>query len=422
MIIKILFNLFLTFSLTSLFAQTKVDSLMKVGNKFYKQKLYAKAGSTWEQGALLTENKLAKNTNYSYAASAYASAMDSSNSFKCLELAVYKFGYNDIPSLKNDDSYEFMKTSKRWKNILKFIKPTYTTDPTKLKIIDSDVRNFWLAYDLAQKDSLNAEKIYMENYINKGTMALQFYYLNKIDNINNFVYIHNLRKNYYKSIRTNTLKAGQLKSSYQKSFSNLKKIYSQVIFPPVYFVIGKLNSAGTVSSEGLILGIDQACMSSNIDITELSAWEKANISSFKNLPYTVAHELIHFQQAGMASDTTLLKAAIEEGMADFIGELISGKSANESLLIYGKGKEKIIWDDFKKEMFLNRGYKWIANGGQEDLGDKPSDLGYWVGYQICKAYYEQAQNKTKAIYEMLHIQDYKKFLEKSKIEEKLKKI
>jgi len=194
MIIKILFNLFLTFSVTSLFAQTKVDSLMKVGNKFYKQKLYDKAGSTWEQGALLTENKLAKNTNYSYAASAYASAMDSSNSFKCLELAVYKFGYNDIPSLKNDDSYDFMKTSKRWKNIFKFIKPTYTTDPTNLKIIDSDVRNFWLAYDLAQKDSLNAEKIYMDNYINKGTMALQFYYLNKIDNINNFVYIHNLRK------------------------------------------------------------------------------------------------------------------------------------------------------------------------------------------------------------------------------------
>jgi len=417
---KILITIGLSFSLCSVFSQTKVDSLLRLGNKFYKQKQFDKAAIIWEESASLTENKLAKNTNYSYAASAYASAKDSSNSFKCLELAVYKFGYNDIPSLKNDDSYEFMKTSNRWKNILKFIKPTYTTDPTNLKIIDSDVRNFWFAYDLAQKDSLNAEKIYMDNYITKGTMALQFYYLNKIDNINNFVYIHNLRKNYYKSIRTNTLKAGQLKSSYQKSFSNLKKIYPQAIFPPVYFVIGKLNSAGTASSEGLILGIDQACMSSNIDTTELSAWEKANISSFKNLPYTVAHELIHFQQDGMASDTTLLKAAIEEGMADFIGELISGKSANESLLIYGKGKEKIIWDDFKKEMFLNRGFKWIANGGQKDLGNKPSDLGYWVGYQICKAYYEQAKDKKKAIYEMLHIKDYKKFLEQSKIDERFK--
>jgi len=73
-------------------------------------------------------------------------------------------------------------------------------------------------------------------------------------------------------------------------------------------------------------------------------------------------------------------------------------------------------------MFLNRFYKWIANGGQEDLGGKPSNLEYWVGYQICKAYYEQTQNKTKAIYEMLHIQDHKKFLEESKIEEKFKKI
>ena len=201
---KILITIGLSFSLCSVFSQTKVDSLLRLGNKFYKQKQFDKAAIIWEESASLTENKLAKNTNYSYAASAYASAKDSSNSFKCLELAVYKFGYNDIPSLKNDDSYEFMKTSNRWKNILKFIKPTYTTDPTNLKIIDSDVRNFWFAYDLAQKDSLNAEKIYMDNYITKGTMALQFYYLNKIDNINNFVYIHNLRKNYYKSIRTNT--------------------------------------------------------------------------------------------------------------------------------------------------------------------------------------------------------------------------
>ena len=417
---KILIAIYLIFSLTTAFSQIKVDSLLQAGNKFYKQKQFDKAAIIWENAASLTENKLAKNTNYSYAASAYASAKDSTNSFKCLELAIYKFGYNDIPSLKSDDSYEFMKTSVRWENILKFIKPTYTTDPTKLKIIDTDIHNFWLAYDLAQKDTVNAEKIYTENYINKGTMALQFYYLNKINTINNFVYMHNLRKKYYKSIRTNTLKAGQLKSRYQKSFSNLKKIYPQAIFPPVYFVIGKLNSAGTVSSEGLILGIDQACMSANIDTTELSSWEKANISTLKNLPHTVAHELIHFQQDGMASDTTLLKAAIEEGMADFIGELISGKSANEKLLIYAKGKEKIIWGDFKKEMFLNKGYKWIANGGRKDLGNKPSDLGYWVGYQICKAYYKQAKDKKKAIYEMLHIKDYKKFLEQSKIDEKYK--
>jgi hypothetical protein len=362
MTLKIFLGLTFLFVTNFSYSQSTVDSLMKLGNKLYRQKQFDKAASVWEQGALQVENKLSKNTNYSYAASAYASAMDSTNSFRCLELAVYNLGFNDMPSLTNDNSYDFMKKSKRWKNLLKFIKPTYSTDPNKLKIIDTDVRNFWKAYDLSEKDPLNAKKIYLDNYINRGSMALQFYYLYKIETIENFVYMHNIINKYYASIKTNTLKAGQLKSTYQKSFVNLRKLYPQAIFPPVYFVIGKLRSAGTSSSEGLILGIDQACMSASADTKELSNWEKGNISTFENLPHTVAHELTHFQQDGMASDTTLLKAAIIEGMADFICELISGKSANENLLVYGKGREKEIWTDFKKEMFLNRSSNWIANG------------------------------------------------------------
>ncbi len=56
----------------------------------------------------------------------------------------------------------------------------------------------------------------------------------------------------------------------------------------------------------------------------------------------------------MAGDTTLLCACILEGMADFLGELISGKTSNEQLHIFAKGKEKIIWKNFKKEMYLNK--------------------------------------------------------------------
>lgn len=416
---KLLLGLILTMTYTISFSQTAVDSLLKLGNTFYKKNDFINAAQTWERAAQLTENKLAKNTNYSYAASAYASAKDSSNSFKCLDIAITQLGFNDLPALKNDDSYLFMKQSDRWKKLLSSIKPVYTSNPKAVKIIDTDVINFWEAYDLAKISPEKAEDIYTEQYINNGTMALQFYYLNKISTVTNFVYIHSLREKYYASIRANTLKSAQFKSLYKKSFVNLKKIYPDAIFPPIYFVIGKLNSAGTVSSDGLILAIDQACMSPIADTTELTNWEKHNISSFKNLPYTVAHELIHYEQNGMASDTTLLAAALKEGMADYIGELISGKTANERLKIFAKGKEKSIWEDFKKEMYLDRAYNWIANSEQE-RADKPADLGYWVGYQICKAYYEQAKDKKKAISEMLHIQDYKKFLEQSKLDEKFK--
>lgn len=398
-------------------AQLNVDSLIGAGQKFYKKNQYDTAARLWEQGAMAVTNRLSKNTYYSYSASAYASAMDSVNSFRCLELAVFSYGFNDLPALKNDDAYQFMLSSERWSKIVKSIKPTYSSNPKRIKIIDTDVLNFWKAYDLVEKEKENAKEIYMKNYINNGTMALQYYYVNKIDNIENFVNRHNLKKEYYKSIRASTLKAAELKSTYRKSFIHLKNIYPASIFPPVYFVIGKLNSGGTASSEGLILAIDQACMSAMADTTELSDWEKANISSFKNLPHTVAHELIHFQQDGMASDTTLLAAAIKEGMADFIGELISGQSANPALLAYGNGKEKEVWAHFEKEMYLDVGFKWISNGAQKD---KPSDLGYWVGYQICKAYYEETKDKKAAIREMLNIKDYRKFLEVSKMQIKFK--
>ena len=413
---KILIILFAT---TAFSQQQKVDSLIQTGNTFYKKKQFKTAAEIWEKASELVENKIYKQEYYFYTSMAFAEAKDSTNSFRCIEKSIKLYGYNDLPALKADESFNFMKQSKRWDKIIKSIKIVYTTNPKKVKIIDSDVINFWKANDLVTKNPENAESIYKKQYIDKGTIALQFYYVNKINTIENFVFHHKIKKKYYESIRQNTLNTKKFQSSYQKSFIKLKEIYPQAIFPPIYFVIGKFNSAGTISSDGLILAIDQACMSENAKISELTLWEKNNNSAFDELPYTVAHELIHYEQSGMASSPMLLKAALVEGMADFIGELISGKTANERLHIYAKGKEKSIWADFKKEMLLNDKSNWIANSDQE-TEEKPADLGYWVGYQICKAYYNQASNKKKAIYDMLNIQDYEKFLEESKLDLELK--
>ena len=130
---KVLLALILIITYNISFSQTAVDSLLKLGNTFYKKSDYANAAQGWEKAAQLTENKLARNTNYSYAASAYASAKDSTNSFKCLDIAITQLGFNDLPSLKNDDSYLFMKESSRWKKLLGYIKPTYTTNPKQEK-------------------------------------------------------------------------------------------------------------------------------------------------------------------------------------------------------------------------------------------------------------------------------------------------
>jgi hypothetical protein len=61
---------------------------------------------------------------------------------------------------------------------------------------------------------------------------------------------------------------------------------------------------------------------------------------------------------------------------------------------------------------------WIGNYGNSSEENFP-DLGYWVGYGICKFYYDNASDKKKAISDMLHIKDFKKSLQDSKWEDKL---
>ncbi|NEM98820.1 hypothetical protein GXP69_14040 [Pontibacter sp. BT327] len=54
---------------------------------------------------------------------------------------------------------------------------------------------------------------------------------------------------------------------------------------------------------------------------------------------------------------------------------------------------------------------WLYNGLKST--DKPGDLGYYMGYKICEAYYNNSEDKKQAIKEILDIKDHQAFLEKS---------
>ncbi len=46
---------------------------------------------------------------------------------------------------------------------------------------------------------------------------------------------------------------------------------------------------------------------------------------------------------------------------------------------------------------------------------RPNDLGYRIGYEICRSYYDKAVNKQEAIRDILNVKDFKGFLEKAVI-------
>ncbi|HEV8286423.1 MAG TPA: DUF2268 domain-containing putative Zn-dependent protease [Chitinophagaceae bacterium] len=403
---------------TFAFAQT-AERFGAKGDSAYFAKNYSLAIQFYTQQASQQKFSFMHKNVYYNIACCYALNGDKQNAWKYLNESI-KAGYTDYAHILVDTDLDTLHGDKEWEKFPALSKSFQQriSDPLKAELVTSDIHHFWDAYDRVQKDTAHAIELYSRYYFEKASPGLQDYFTARIFSVENFVANQKKKTAFYQAIRQNTLKVDEFKDQIQKSFVKLKGLYDAAVFPNVYFVIGRWNSAGTVSDNGLLIGTDMMSKSGAVPLHELSLWEKNNYKSIDNLPYIVAHELIHSQQNNMKNDTTTLSACIREGMADFLCELISGKSSNERLLIFAKGKEKQIWKDFEKDMYLKRANNWIANSGQE-TPDHPADLGYWMGYQICKAYYEEMPDKKQAVHDMLHIQNYKDFLAKSRYIEKL---
>lgn len=52
-------------------------------------------------------------------------------------------------------------------------------------------------------------------------------------------------------------------------------------------------------------------------------------------------------------------------------------------------------------MCAKESINWLYNGG--DVKDKPADLGYYMGYKIAESYYNNSDDKNKAISEIIEM-------------------
>ncbi|UCE95055.1 MAG: hypothetical protein JSV73_07480 [Flavobacteriaceae bacterium] len=397
-----------------------VGKINAYADSYYREKNYEKATQNYLKVIEFAEFR-SKKKNAAYNAACCLALLNKKDSAFILLNDALKYGYNNKKHLSSDSDLTILHDSDEWNILLANIpeSKSMNSNPENAMIHTLDVHHFWEAYDLAVKDTANAREIYLTHYFDKGTDGMHDYMGLKVSSVDHFVQHIQSYPKLYATIRENTLKVDDYKARIQESFKNFKAIYPQAKFPDVYFVIGAFTSGGTVSSSGLLIGTNQMSDGEEVNTEELSFGMKLLMNKSAYIPNMVAHELIHFQQDEMKRESITLRDVIKEGMADFIGELISGGTANEKIFEWAKGKEKQIWADFQKDMYLNRYSNWLANYNTASKDSYP-DLGYWIGYEICKSYYENAKDKNQAIYDMLHIQDYKKFLADSLWESKLK--
>ncbi len=287
------------------------------------------------------------------------------------------------------------------------------TNPDAAKIVTSDIALFWKAFDMAKPE--NDLIVYRDEYFKKGSVGLNEFRRARIGNSCALVDMINAHPKYYASLRESSAKIETYKPQMQASFRRLKEIYPEAVFPDVYFLIGRMNSAGTLSDKGLLIGVDMFGKTDEKSLEGMSDWHKAVVVKIERIPFIVAHELIHYQQKN-SFNQTLLARSIGEGVADFVAELIAGDTINPHLHKYGNPREKELWLEYKKEMAGNDVGNWMYQG--EKAKNKPADLGYYMGYKIAESYYKNSADKKQAVKDILEIKDFQKFLADSKYDQK----
>ena len=271
----------------------------------------------------------------------------------------------------------------------------FSQDPDSAVFLTKDIDNFWIAFDAFQKDS--TVNPFGRQYIDVGSEGVKGFTPYRIQNAAHLYATVKQRRADYAAVRPNTLRIKEKEKQCRSIFYALKYWYPEAQFPPVYFVVGAYNSGGTFNEQGLFIGAEMQ--------TDIS-----------NIPYIVAHELIHFQQKNWKESPTLLEQSIVEGSADFLGELICGVNTNQAANNYGNKNQDRLCREFVARMDSTDYKDWLYGVSGKD--DRPNDLGYWIGYKITEQYFAKAADKRKAIREILDIKDYNAFLRKSGFLEK----
>jgi hypothetical protein len=271
-------------------------------------------------------------------------------------------------------------------------------------VYTADIDRFWQAYDsvATTSDTVKQADFIQRLYVDKATPGLNAFMKARDYNAKLWTTLINKYPKFWKSIRSNTLDIKNQVPAITRSIENFRKLYPEMRPAKMYFTIGGLRSGGTTTDDMVLVGAEIATADKNTDASELGDWLKNVFKNQQssNLVALNVHEYVHTQQKA-AEEKFLLAQAITEGAADFIAELVTRKKNNSVYMIYGREHEQELKEKFLVEMFSGATGNWLYNGAN----NPHADLGYFIGYSICQAYYQHHIDKKQAIKNIIEL-DY----------------
>ncbi|WP_462267897.1 DUF2268 domain-containing putative Zn-dependent protease [Mucilaginibacter sp.] len=280
---------------------------------------------------------------------------------------------------------------------------------SNITLVYTDVDNFWKAYDriVSTKDSALQYHYLNQYFISKATPGLKAMMQVRDYTPKDYVEAINSYPLFWNSLRPNTYKTESYANAIAANVDRLKALYPDLKPAEIYFVMGAFRSPGTTQGNRVLIGSETAMADERMTTSELSktlpntaAYIKT--SPIRNLVFTNVHEYVHTQQKTTVGDDLLAQCTLE-GVAEFMAEKATGQPSTLQAIVYGNNHAERVKEVFAQQMFNRSNGFWLYSNAQNEFGVR--DLGYYVGYAICKNYYNRAKNKKQAIKDMITL-DY----------------
>lgn len=290
---------------------------------------------------------------------------------------------------------------------LSFLFTNHSSD-AQIVLHTDDLPRFYQAFDsvMTTTDTAQQARFIQRLYVDKASAGLKQFMVLRGGNTAKWRAFIETDKMALLEKRPWILSVLDQEAEIRKRIRLFKQIYPDFRDGDIYFCVGINNSGGTIDNRTVYIGTEKAASSQPNWAVPLVLHEFVHTQQWtERNKDRILHDT-RLEKEYMESHKQLLGKCLEEGMADFIAELVYEQSLAvvhpEGHTAFGLKHEQIIWDAFQKEMYADFDLKggWLY-AKREIAGQKVSDLGYFVGHQICKNYYQKAKNKQAALSHML---------------------
>jgi hypothetical protein len=272
--------------------------------------------------------------------------------------------------------------------------------PAAIEIQTEDVARFYKVYEAAHGRPTAGQL--QTDYLDQATAGLR--HLTQVRNVTaeNIARAIATQPTLYTNARSCMAALPRIRERLVLTFEKLLALYPQAQKPPVTILVSRGKPVAIAGpGKGVQIALEATCSGN------AARFLGENVDD--RFVYVIAHEYIHVQQAPERANPTVLERALEEGVAEFLGELISGGISNVAVHESAKRRELEIEDSFATDVDKRDLSAWFDNTTPDDVGQ----LGYWVGYRIARAYYQHASDKRAAVREMIQMTDAHAFLARS---------